>query len=137
MSAKRCVWLLKHLAKFKNVVGKLFAKHMKLKEQVEALSSQKMAMAIGTPHRIAALADAGALVRTACILAICRQIVPHPRIHCNLQKFTHTTHIVVDCTYKDAKQRSIFDEPCVRRDLMQLYRKHLHKLVCVDTCCPC
>ena len=63
--------LLKHLAKYKKLVAKLFAKHMKLKEQIEALGTQKVALAIGTPHRINALASAGALVRDLSLLECC------------------------------------------------------------------
>ena len=63
MSAKRCALLLKSLSKFK-LVAKLFAKHMKLKDQIEKLSTQRAAIAIGTPNRLGALAAAGALVRT-------------------------------------------------------------------------
>ena len=63
MSAKRCALLLKHLAKYKKAVAKLFAKHMKRQDQIELLQTQKVAMAIGTPHRIGKLVDAAALVR--------------------------------------------------------------------------
>ncbi len=85
MSAARCAELLPHLGSSSNSkdnknknqqkqhklggggggggVGKLFAKHAKLKDHVAEVAEQKVAVAVGTPHRISALLAAGALVR--------------------------------------------------------------------------
>jgi hypothetical protein len=61
-SAGRAADMLKHLAVFNCRVAKLFAKHMKPEEQRQALQSGPATpLAVGTPHRVLSLADAGAL----------------------------------------------------------------------------
>lgn len=42
-------------------MGKLFAKHIKLDEQVEYLQKQVVVLATGTPNRLCKLADLSAL----------------------------------------------------------------------------
>ena len=42
-------------------VGKLFAKHFKVEEQRADLATRRLAAAVGTPNRLAKLADLGAL----------------------------------------------------------------------------
>jgi protein CMS1 len=66
-------------------VAKLFAKHIKIAETIELCSKYKMDFGVGTPERISALLDQGAL-STA-----------------NLKR------IVLDASYIDQKKRGILD----------------------------
>ncbi|KAF9734944.1 hypothetical protein PMIN06_011017 [Paraphaeosphaeria minitans] len=76
-------------------VAKLFAKHMKIADQVENLKQYKVDFGVGTPDRLSALLDQNALSTT------------------NLKR------VVVDVSYIDQKKRGILDmkelhEPLIR-----------------------
>ncbi|KKA31197.1 hypothetical protein TD95_000822 [Thielaviopsis punctulata] len=66
-------------------VAKLFAKHMKVAEQVAFLAKQRVGMGVGTPARLAELIENGAL------------------------KMDKLQRIVVDASYIDQKKRGIMD----------------------------
>ncbi len=83
-------------------MAKLFAKHFKLEEQVEALAAAPVAAAAGTPHRLARLFEAGALSS-----AKLRWVVLDARL--------------------DAKGRSIADSPEVVGDWWALWEGWLKK----------
>lgn len=91
----------RHLGEFNALskIAKLFAKHLKVEEQVAYLESTVVRLAVGTPNRIAKLVEVGAL------------------------KLDDLTLVLVDCS-KDVKQRSIFDVPEVRADLFHLVEDH-------------
>ncbi|PSR85719.1 U3-containing 90S pre-ribosomal complex subunit-domain containing protein [Coniella lustricola] len=71
--------------KKENVVAKLFAKHFKVAEQVEFLKKNRTGIAIGTPARLMALLDEGAL------------------------SIEHLKRIVVDASHIDQKKRGVMD----------------------------
>lgn len=77
-------------------VAKLFARHFKLKEHEAWLREHTTPLAAGTPQRVAALIASGSLRLDA------------------LQA------IVIDQTWVDAKQRSVFDSFETRDELMKL-----------------
>ncbi|KAM0792266.1 hypothetical protein ACM66B_004958 [Microbotryomycetes sp. NB124-2] len=77
-------------------VGKLFAKHFKLAEHAEYLAKTKVGIAVGTPNRIGKL-----LSETESL------------------KLLHLSHIIIDSTHLDTKQRSFLDMP-EARDLFEL-----------------
>ena len=81
------------------LICKLFAKHLKIKDQVEALNTD-VRIAIGTPNRLLKLADAGALL------------------------LDRVEHIIVDCG-KDAKDANIFDIKATKMDFFELFHKYL------------
>lgn len=59
MSANRCLEVVRALkAKHRCAVAKLFAKHIKLKEQLAELAQETPAICVGTPHRVCELLDA-------------------------------------------------------------------------------
>ncbi|CED84815.1 Predicted DEAD-box-containing helicase [Phaffia rhodozyma] len=66
-------------------IAKLFAKHFKLAEHITYLSTTKISLAVGTPHRVGELIRANALK-------------PPP-------------YILLDLTYKDAKSRTLLESP--------------------------
>ncbi|BFZ64581.1 Protein cms1 [Saitoella coloradoensis] len=66
-------------------VAKLFAKHMKLAEHVKFVSENRLGFGVGTPNRVLALIQQDAL------------------------KVDHMQRIFIDASWKDAKQRSIWD----------------------------
>ncbi|KAG8996628.1 hypothetical protein FRB94_008160 [Tulasnella sp. JGI-2019a] len=74
-------------------VAKLFAKHIKVQEQIDYLHTTKVSIAIGTPDRIGKLLASKALQTTA------------------------LTHIVIDATHRDSKNRSILDIPEVSKEV--------------------
>ncbi|GKT46021.1 protein CMS1 [Colletotrichum spaethianum] len=69
----------------KSTVSKLFAKHMKVDEQVKFLQNTRTGIAVGTPARLMELADNGAL---------------------SLEKLQR---IVVDASHIDQKKRGVMD----------------------------
>ncbi|KAF9872256.1 hypothetical protein CkaCkLH20_10348 [Colletotrichum karsti] len=69
----------------KNTVSKLFAKHMKVEEQVKFLQTTRTGIAVGTPARLMELADHGAL----CLDKVQR--------------------VVVDASHIDQKKRGVMD----------------------------
>jgi protein CMS1 len=77
-------------------VGKLIAKHMKLKENIEYIQENRVGIAISTPFRFKQLIDAGALNPT------------------NLRR------IVVDASYHDDKKNTIFTLDQTFRPLVSL-----------------
>ncbi|KAF2752331.1 hypothetical protein M011DRAFT_435889 [Sporormia fimetaria CBS 119925] len=77
-------------------VAKLFAKHIKLSEQVELLKKKKVDFGVGTPERLSALLDKKAL-NTA-----------------NLKR------VVIDVSYIDQKKRGILDMKDLHEPLVKL-----------------
>lgn len=82
-------------------VAKLFAKHMKLSQQEMFLKKCVVHVGVGTPNRLQALIECGAL------------------------KLDALTHIVLDWSWRDSKLRRLVDIPEVRTDFFTLLTKHL------------
>jgi len=77
-------------------ITKLFARHFKLSEHVQHLKSTKVGVAIGTPARIGKLLEEpDALLLNA------------------------LTHIILDVSFIDTKQRSMMDIPETRDELFK------------------
>jgi len=76
-------------------VAKLFAKHFKLEEHVAYLKRTKIGAAVGTPGRLGKLLENGALLTSA------------------------LTHIILDVSYRDAKQRCVLDIPETRDEVFK------------------
>jgi protein CMS1 len=74
-------------------VAKLFAKHFKLADQEKYLHQTRIAIAVGTPARVAKLLESGAL------------------------KISHQTIVLLDVAHRDVKNRSLLDLPEVREEL--------------------
>ncbi|KAK9729385.1 Protein cms1 [Basidiobolus ranarum] len=89
-------------------VGKLFAKHKKLAEQISFLKAFNFNIAIGTPNRIMKILDDSDALNLE-RLAIC----------------------LIDC-HRDQKERTIFDIPECRGDLFSLIGNHLTPLLKED-----
>ena len=69
-SALRCTQVIANLSnKYKCRIAKLFAKHMKVEEQIDALK-KSYPLAVGTPSRINRLIELGALSITQCTTII-------------------------------------------------------------------
>eukprot|EP01135_Chromosphaera_perkinsii_P011545 Nk52_evm3s2438 gene=Nk52_evmTU3s2438 len=79
-------------------VVKLFSRHMKIKEQEEYLRNHVVHLAVGTPGRIRALIENGAL------------------------NTGRLTYVLVDCT-RDAKTKNIFQYPESHEELFALFDK--------------
>ncbi|KAF9009341.1 U3-containing 90S pre-ribosomal complex subunit-domain containing protein [Cyathus striatus] len=77
-------------------VGKLFAKHFKLSEHVAYLKRTKIGSAVGTPGRM------GKLLCETDALSI-----------------SALSHIILDISYKDAKNRTLLDIPETRDELFK------------------
>ncbi|KAG8984498.1 hypothetical protein FRB90_005298 [Tulasnella sp. 427] len=75
-------------------IAKLFAKHMKVSEQVEYLQQTPISVAIGTPDRLGKLLSAE-----------------------DGLKSTNLEYIVLDSTHKDAKNRTLLDIPETRKEV--------------------
>ncbi|KAI8816673.1 U3-containing 90S pre-ribosomal complex subunit-domain containing protein [Fimicolochytrium jonesii] len=91
-------------------VAKLFAKHLKLKDQVDALSKDRFPIAVGTPNRVLKLIEDGAL------------------------KLDDLKYVIADSTFKDQKQRGIFDVPELKMDNFTLLRHIRDKAESAEIC---
>lgn len=94
-SALRAVEILKHLTDFQTHVAKLFAKHMKVHEQVQMLETTWHPLAVGTPNRIKKLIEVKGL-----------------SLDC-------TTHVVLDMQ-RDSKNFTMLELHDTRRDVLDL-----------------
>ncbi|RAL10557.1 uncharacterized protein BO97DRAFT_406812 [Aspergillus homomorphus CBS 101889] len=95
----RAADVVRALRSFQNkesIVGKLFAKHIKLDEAKQFLERARMGIGAGTPARISDLIDSGSL------------------------KLGELERIVIDGSYVDQKQRGIFDMKETHLPLLQL-----------------
>ncbi|KAL2634285.1 hypothetical protein R1flu_005764 [Riccia fluitans] len=104
-SAVRCIELLRGLSVFTKSCKpvKLFAKHIKVDEQVTLLKEQ-VYIAAGTPNRVRKLADLGALA------------------------FEQSSIVLLDM-HRDAKGLTLLSVPEVRDEFWELYRTHVHQRV--------
>eukprot|EP01028_Stygiella_incarcerata_P007113 TRINITY_DN29034_c0_g1_i1.p2 TRINITY_DN29034_c0_g1~~TRINITY_DN29034_c0_g1_i1.p2 ORF type:complete len:367 (-),score=159.30 TRINITY_DN29034_c0_g1_i1:1854-2954(-) len=71
-------------------IAKLFAKHMKVEEQVEFLKTKKCVIAVGTPERIRQMCDAGHLSLSTCELLLI-DVMPNAKTF-NLMTSHDTAH---------------------------------------------
>ncbi|RVX70521.1 hypothetical protein B0A52_05172 [Exophiala mesophila] len=90
---------LRRFNREKSQVGKLIAKHMKLKDNIEYMQKTQVGIAISTPLRFKDLLDHGAL------------------------KVDNVKRIVVDGSYQDEKMRTIFDLGELWRPLAELLNR--------------
>lgn len=77
-------------------VAKLFAKHFKLEEHVKHLKKTKIGTAVGTPGRVG-------------------------KLLCDTDAFSLSalTHVILDVSYRDAKNRCLFDIPETRDEIFK------------------
>ncbi|PIK42214.1 hypothetical protein BSL78_20926 [Apostichopus japonicus] len=101
-SGKRAVELNRDSASFRGKcsTAKLFAKHLKLKDQTKLLASKNVDFAVGTPNRIGALISQGAL------------------------DTTETRFLILDWNWRDVKFRRMVDMPELEKDLFSLLKEH-------------
>ncbi|XP_068602758.1 protein CMSS1 [Brachionichthys hirsutus] len=104
-SALRTIELIKQLTTFKGAakVMKLFAKHIKMEEQVKLLQKGVAHIGVGTPGRISALVEKEGL---------------------NLRPLKY---VVLDWNWRDQKLRRMVDIPEVKLDLMKLLQSGILK----------
>lgn len=77
-------------------IAKLFARHIKVEDQVAYLRRTKVAAAVGTPGRLGKLlSDADAISTSA------------------------LTHIILDLSHRDAKKRCLLDIPETRDEVFR------------------
>jgi len=79
-------------------IAKLFAKHIKIEEQMHFLQSTVTPICVGTPNRIKKLTENGALTITNCKI------------------------LIID-THKDDKKATIFDIHDTKTDLLYFYKQ--------------
>jgi len=103
-SAIRAVEVIRSLNEFSKYckVGKLFSKHMKVKEQVEYLSKSVVKIAVGTPNRLIKLAENESLDMNKLDL------------------------LVIDYTFKDSKNRNIFE---ITMNILIIYNSNIINVI--------
>lgn len=82
-------------------VAKLFAKHFKLADHIAYLEKTKVGIAVGTPNRVGKLLEPSTATETTPL------------------GLTFLSHIVLDASHLDSKQRSLLDMPEAREDLFR------------------
>ncbi|XP_061484218.1 protein CMSS1 isoform X2 [Rhineura floridana] len=105
-SALRCLELIKSITAFKGdgKVMKLFAKHIKIQEQVKMLDKGVIHVGIGTPGRIKALIEQDGL------------------------SMTSLKYLILDWNWRDQKLRRLVDIPEIRKETIELLEMGLIKL---------
>ncbi|KAJ3244169.1 cms1 ribosomal small subunit [Chytriomyces hyalinus] len=96
-SAERAITVIPALKPI-GKIAKLFARHMKVEEQVKQLQAHAFPVCVGTPNRILKLLEAGAL------------------------KSENLGYILLDGTSRDKKLRSFFDIPELKSDVIALLK---------------
>ncbi|KAJ3071456.1 cms1 ribosomal small subunit [Podochytrium sp. JEL0797] len=79
-------------------IGKVFARHMKLEEQIKAQETHKYTVSVGAASRIVKLVNAGAIAADK------------------------VGFVIMDATYADKKKRTLFDIPELKTDLVELLK---------------
>lgn len=103
-SAIRAAQLNRDIVEFKREkckIAKLFAKHIKLKEQEKFLKKAVIHIGIGTPKRMADLLESGSL------------------------KLEQVSHVVLDWSWRDSKLRQLKDVPEITAELLDMSMKYL------------
>ncbi|KAI8837733.1 U3-containing 90S pre-ribosomal complex subunit-domain containing protein [Chytriomyces cf. hyalinus JEL632] len=96
-SAERAITVIPALKPI-GKIAKLFARHMKVEEQVKQLQAHAFPVCVGTPNRILKLLEAGAL------------------------KSENLGYVLLDGTSRDKKLRSFFDIPELKLDVIALLK---------------
>ncbi|XP_028401778.1 protein CMSS1-like isoform X2 [Dendronephthya gigantea] len=99
-AATRATDVVRAMADFRGTckVVKLFSKHIKLEEQEEYLEKHVVHLGVGTPNRICKLMKSGAL------------------------RLSNLKSVILDWTWRDAKQRRLMDIPEIQQDLVTLLK---------------
>ncbi|KAI0229410.1 Protein CMSS1 [Lamellibrachia satsuma] len=92
---------LKDVKTEKCKIAKLFAKHIKLKEQIKLLLKSTVHIGVGTPNRIQALIESESL------------------------SMKQTKYVLLDWTWRDLKLRRLIDVPETRTDMWSLLTSHV------------
>jgi len=106
-AASRSMELIVNIKEFGKFckIGKLFAKRVKINEQSRFLCSNPTSIVVGTPNRMTKLSDMGSL------------------------KLYRLKHVIIDISYRNAKNFNILEQHDTRVDLLQFYRKHLSEWI--------
>ncbi|CAB4004043.1 Hypothetical predicted protein [Paramuricea clavata] len=99
-AATRATDIVRATSEFRSTckVIKLFSKHIKLEEQESYLEKNVVHLGVGTPNRICKLIKSGAL------------------------KLSNLKSVILDWTWRDAKQRRLMDIPEIKQDLVTLLK---------------
>ncbi|XP_066476977.1 protein CMSS1 [Tiliqua scincoides] len=105
-SALRCLELIKSITAFKGdgKVMKMFAKHIKIQEQMTKLEKGVIHVGVGTPGRIKALIQQDGLSLTA------------------------LKYVILDWNWRDQKLRRLVDIPEIRKETIELLEMSLIKM---------
>ncbi|XP_060626707.2 protein CMSS1 isoform X1 [Anolis sagrei] len=105
-SALRCLELIRSMAAFKGEgkVMKLFAKHIKIQEQVKKLEQSVIHVGVGTPGRVKALVEQGGL------------------------SLKSLKYVILDWNWRDQKLRRLIDIPEIRKETIELLETRVIKL---------
>ncbi|XP_058694247.1 protein CMSS1 isoform X2 [Poecile atricapillus] len=105
-SALRCLELIKSMTAFKGDcrVLKLFAKHIKIQEQINMLEKGVFHIGVGTPGRVKALVEQDALCLNS------------------------TKYMILDWNWRDQKLRRMMDIPEIKKETIDLLEKSIIKL---------
>ncbi|XP_008106030.1 protein CMSS1 isoform X1 [Anolis carolinensis] len=110
-SALRCLELIRSMAAFKGEgkVMKLFAKHIKIQEQVKKLEQSVIHVGVGTPGRIKALVEQDGL------------------------SLKSLKYVILDWNWRDQKLRRLIDIPEIRKETIELLETRVIKLCREDS----
>ncbi|KAK1343819.1 hypothetical protein QTO34_014372 [Cnephaeus nilssonii] len=115
-SAIRALELIRSMTAFRgdSKVMKLFAKHIKVQEQVKLLEKRAVHLGVGTPGRIKELVKQG-MKRASDSLQSWELAVPPCGLNLNPLKF-----LVFDWNWRDQKLRRMMDIPEIKKEVFEL-----------------
>ena len=105
--------LRKHRGEKGGEVAKLFARHFKLQEHITYLNRTKVGVAVGTPARL------GQLLETGTVHSLNPFITSSSTAATGALILTALTHIMLDISHRDAKQRSLMEIPETRDEVFR------------------
>lgn len=100
-------------------VAKLFAKHFKLAQHIDYLKRTRVGVAVGTPGRLGKLLNESG---QPCQVEIVVMAADEP--FADALSVSALTHIILDTTHKDAKNRNILEIPETRDETFRTVLNH-------------
>jgi protein CMS1 len=111
-----CPRALRSFQTKESIVGKLFAKHIKLEEAKQFLTRARSGIGAGTPTRVSDLIESGELIQLKFLSVEAH--ADHPLL--GTLKLDELERIVIDGSHIDQKQRGIFDMKDTHMPLLKL-----------------
>ncbi|KAJ3054086.1 cms1 ribosomal small subunit [Rhizophlyctis rosea] len=130
-SAIRAVNLIR-LVKTLGKCAKLFAKHLKVSEQVALLKTEKTPIAVGTPNRILKLLEDGEGMTARHLRAREHGLIVY--LFTGALDLEKLAYVILDGSHRDTKERTLFTIPEIKTDLVALLKDIKQRSPAAEMC---